>query len=229
MKLSNLAQAMNFSHLLGRERPINVSANIRADDDGDDDDDAMRGKKSRAKSKARADDEKDKDGDDNETDKKGARADEDDEDDDRERREKPDGKKAKRARAEDRERDGDDEEDGDRREEKAHARGVRAGAKAERERCREIFASEAAAGRADVAAHLAFNTNMTAGEAVGTLEALSLSGGRTSSVSLSDRMDGVKTPNPGASDTPPPDMSTAKGMAATMTSVYNKAIGRAPQ
>jgi hypothetical protein len=228
MKLTSLSQALNFSHLLGRERPINVSANVRADEDGDENDDAMRGKKSRAKSKSRADDDTREDGDGNETDRKGksSRAEEDGHDEEEED-ERPDGRKSKKAkskaRAEDREEE--DEEDG----EKAHARGVHAGMRAERERCREIFASEAASGRADVAAHLAFNTNMSAGEAIGTLEALAVSGDRGTHVSLSQRMEGVRTPNPGAGDIAPPDMSTPRGLATAMTSLYDGVTGRTKQ
>lgn len=225
MKLSNLASSLSFAHLLGRERPIGLTANIRADDSDDENDDAMKGRKSKAKG-SRADDDTGEDGDGNETDRKGksARAEDDEE---REHKEEEDERKSKRAkskaRAEDRERE--EEEDGDEREQKAMARGARQ----ERARCKSIFACEGAGVRPDMAAHFAFNTTMSAEEAVGTLNAFAEGSSRGGKQSLDRRMESVQTPNPGSADLPPPDMSTAQGTAAAMVSVYNGVMGRGGQ
>lgn len=46
---------------------------------------------------------------------------------------------------------------------------MKKGRRAERKRCAAIFGSKHAAGRPDMAAHLAFNTRMSAREAIDTL------------------------------------------------------------
>ncbi|MHB9833832.1 hypothetical protein Q8F57_003235 [Paraburkholderia terrae] len=229
MKLSNLASAISFAHLLGRDRPIAVTANVRADDDGDGNDDAMKGRKSKAKG-SRADDDTREDGDGNETDRKGksksARAeDEEEREDEDEEDERPDGRKSKKAKARAEDRESEEEEDGDKREEKAMARGARQ----ERARCKAIFACDGAGVRPDMAAHFAFNTTMAAEDAVSTLNAFAVGGTGSGRQSLSQRMEGVKTPNPGSADLPPPDMSTAQGTAAAMVGAYNAVMGRTGQ
>lgn len=77
-----------------------------------------------------------------------------DDDDDKEK-----GKKAKSRRAEDDDEDAEEDENRD----------VKKGRRAERKRCAAIFGSKHAAGRPDMAAHLAFNTRMSAREAIDTL------------------------------------------------------------
>jgi hypothetical protein len=222
MKLTELASAMTFAHLLGRDKPFTAKA--KADDDGDDDG-AM--KKSKAK-RANADNEDDTDGDGNKTDKKGASAAEDEEEEDEEEEgEKPDGKKAKKAKAKakDGDADSDDEEEEEDGDKKTRAI-ARAAVKQERARCAAIFACDAAGNRPDMAAHLAFNTNMSAEDATGMLKAFALGSPKGGRGGLSARMENVKTPNPGPADLPPPDMSSASGVAAMMTGVYNAALGR---
>jgi hypothetical protein len=229
MKLTTIAGAIPFAHLLGRDRPVNVTANVRADDDGDGNDDAMKGRKSKAKG-SRADDDTREDGDGNETDRKGksksARAEDDEErEDEDEEDERPDGRKSKKAKARAEDREERDEEDGDR-ESKAMARG----ASRERARCKAIFASEGAGVRPDMAAHFAFNTSMSADDAVATLNAFAAGAPKAESrQTLSTRMQDVVTPNPGPADLPPPDMSTAQGTAAAMVGVYNGVLGRGGQ
>ncbi len=73
--------------------------------------------------------------------------------------EKEKGKKAKSRRAEEDDEDAEEDENRD----------VKKGRRAERKRCAAIFGSKHAAGRPDMAAHLAFNTRMSAREAIETL------------------------------------------------------------
>ncbi|WP_400258131.1 hypothetical protein [Serratia nevei] len=73
--------------------------------------------------------------------------------------EKEKGKKAKSRRAEEDDEDAEEDENRD----------VKKGRRAERNRCAAIFGSKHAAGRPDMAAHLAFNTRMSAREAIDTL------------------------------------------------------------
>lgn len=73
--------------------------------------------------------------------------------------EKEKGKKAKSRRAEEDDEDAEEDENRD----------VKKGRRAERKRCAAIFGSKHAAGRPDMAAHLAFNTRMSASEAIDTL------------------------------------------------------------
>jgi len=71
----------------------------------------------------------------------------------------------------------------------------------ERARCATIFGSKAAASRPDFAAHLAFETNLSAKQAVGMLSAFAAGApaGAAKPKSLGNRMAGVKVPNVGAS------------------------------
>lgn len=69
----------------------------------------------------------------------------------------------------------------------------------ERTRCATIFGSKAAASRPDVAAHLAFETDMSAKQAVGMLNAFAAGmPAAAKPKSLGSRMAGVKVPNVGA-------------------------------
>lgn len=71
----------------------------------------------------------------------------------------------------------------------------------ERARCATIFGSKAAASRPDFAAHLAFETDMSAKQAVGMLNAFAAGApaGAAHPKSLGSRMASVKVPNVGAS------------------------------
>ena len=80
-------------------------------------------------------------------------------------------KKAKSKKADDDEEDPDAEEDEDAQEDDDN-KDVKKGRRAEQKRCAQIFGSKAASGRADMAAHLAFNTSLSASEAISTLKAM---------------------------------------------------------
>jgi len=225
-KRAPLAEAVSFAHLL----PLTVGASARAEDDdekdkgpdaendedGEDGDDKKPGGK-KAK-KARADDQGNDDGEDDGTeDDDDPDANDDDGEDDNDK--KPAGKKAKKARADDGDGDGDhdDKEDGP---------SARAGAMGERRRCAAIFGSRHAAGRPDLAAHLAFNTNMSVAEAIGTMKTLvggEKAGARGARSSLADRMRAESVPNPGHGASAAP--TGAKGLAAAMLAASKKAHG----
>ena len=74
----------------------------------------------------------------------------------------------------------------------------KAARKSERARCAAIFASASAGARPDMAAHLAFNTDMSASAAVDMLSAIS-AGSAVQPRGLASRMAAVSTPNVGAS------------------------------
>lgn len=107
----------------------------------EEDDDKEKSKKAKSR---RAEEERDDD----------REPDAEDDDDDKEK-----GKKAKSRRAEEDDEDAEEDENRD----------VKKGRRAERKRCAAIFGSKHAAGRPDMAAHLAFNTRMSAREAIETL------------------------------------------------------------
>ncbi|WP_182074240.1 MULTISPECIES: hypothetical protein [unclassified Serratia (in: enterobacteria)] len=136
-----------FAHLLGLKK--------KASEEEDDDKEKSKKAKSRRAEEERDDEEDAEDDDDRE----------DMEDDDREPGAEDDdddkekGKKAKSRRAEEDDEDAEEDENRD----------VKKGRRAERKRCAAIFGSKHAAGRPDMAAHLAFNTRMSAREAIDTL------------------------------------------------------------
>jgi hypothetical protein len=74
----------------------------------------------------------------------------------------------------------------------------KAGAVEERARCAAIFACSAAATRPDVAAHLAFQTDMSSAAAIGMLNTFA-AGGAPAKQSLASRMANVRVPVVGAS------------------------------
>lgn len=226
-KRATLAETVSFAHLL----PLNPGASARAEDDDDkdkgpdaedgeteDDDKKPAGKKAK---KARADDQGNDDGEDDGADGDGEDADADDgEDNDGEGDDdkKPSGKKAKKARADDKDSDGEDDE-------KEDGPSARAGAMRERRRCAAIFGSRHASGRPDLAAHLAFNTNMSAAEAIGTMKTLvggEKAGARSARSTLADRMQSESVPNPGQGASAP---TGPKGLAAAMIAASKKAQG----
>jgi len=225
-KRAPLAEVVSFAHLL----PLTVGASARAEDDdekdkgpdaendedGEDGDDKKpAGRKAK---KARADDQGNDDGEDDGTeddDDPDANDDDGEDEDDK----KPSGKKAKKAKskADD---GGDDDDDGDDDEDDASAR---AGAMRERARCAAIFGSRHAAGRPDLAAHLAFSTNMSAREAIGTMKTL-VGGQKTGArSSLAARMEAESVPNPGQGSGETP--TGARGLAAAMLQASKKAHG----
>ncbi|GAB0118728.1 hypothetical protein [Acidisoma sp. 7E03] len=228
-KRATPAEAMSFAHLL----PLNPGASARAEDDDDkdkgpdaedgEDEDGKKPAGKKAK-KARADDQGNDDGEDDgadgDGDEDGADADDGENDDgDGEDDKKPAGKKAKKARADDKDGDGEDDE-------KEDGPSARAGAMRERRRCAAIFGSRHAAGRPDLAAHLAFNTTMSAAEAIGTMKTLvggEKAGARSARSTLADRMQAESVPNPGQGAGTAP--TGPKGLAAAMIAASKKAQG----
>lgn len=137
-----------FAHLLGLKK--------KASEEEDDDKEKSKKAKSRRAEEERDDEEDAEDDDDREDmeDDDDREPDAEDDDDDKEK-----GKKAKSRRAEEDDEDAKEDENRD----------VKKGRRAERKRCAAIFGSKHAAGRPDMAAHLAFNTRMSAREAIDTL------------------------------------------------------------
>ncbi|MEL5347061.1 MULTISPECIES: hypothetical protein [Serratia] len=139
---------LKFAHLLGLKK--------KASEEEDDDKEKSKKAKSRRAEEERDDEEDAEDDDDREDmeDDDDREPDAEDDDDDKEK-----GKKAKSRRAEEDDEDAEEDENRD----------VKKGRRAERKRCAAIFGSKHAAGRPDMAAHLAFNTRMSAREAIETL------------------------------------------------------------
>ncbi|HHQ6627783.1 hypothetical protein KGP26_03785 [Serratia sp. JSRIV002] len=160
-----------------------------------------------------------------------------DEDDDKEK-----GKKAKSRHAEEERDEEDAEEDDDEKDmeddddsdpdaedddagaEEDDSTDVKKGSRAERKRCAAIFGSKHAAGRPDMAAHLAFNTRMSAREAISTLAAMGpATAVPTKRSSLDERMQAEQVRlGPDAGGT----AATGKNaLVAKMTSLYDTARG----
>lgn len=133
---------------------------------------------------ARADDDQDDAGDDK--DERKQRDDESDED------------YAKRMEELDK-KEADDEDDDPDVEDEDESDKEKAARASERARCATIFGSKAAASRPDFAAHLAFETDMSAKQAVGMLSAFAAGAPVAAKPkSLGSRMADVKVPNVGA-------------------------------
>lgn len=149
-------------------------------------------------------------------------ADEEDEDKDKE----PKSKKSKKAEDEsddtsaEEDDSSDDEEDEDQDDEpEKESAAVKKGRKAENKRCAAIFASPHAARNVGLAAHLAFETRMSASQAINTMKMARQSAAPVSMGSrLDQRMAAIKLPNIGQ-DAPSKGMSAADKMKA----VYDKA------
>ncbi|CAI1757899.1 hypothetical protein [Serratia proteamaculans] len=190
-----------FAHLMGFKKKASE----------DEDDDKEKGKKAKSR---RAEEERDDEEDAEEEDDREDMEDDDDsdpnaeEDDDKEK-----GKKAKSRRAEE---DDDAEEDDENRD-------VKKGRRAERKRCAAIFGSKHAASRPDMAAHLAFNTRMSAGEAIGTLATMgAVAPAKTARVSLDSRMQAEQV-RLGPDDSKPTPGKNA--LVSKMTGLYDSARG----
>lgn len=187
MKLAKITAALGFAHLLG----LPAAAAARAEEDED--------KKQRADESdddyAKRMEEEDKKGDEDEKGAKKAEGGDDDAGDD----EKDEAKAKGKAEGGD-----DEDEEGDK---------EKAARQSERARCAAIFASPAAGARPDMAAHLAFNTDLSAKAAVDMLGAFAAGGAQPSN--LASRMAGVKTPNVGAS-APAGKQATGPAAAANM-------------
>lgn len=159
--------------------------------------------------------------------------DEDAEDDeDREDAEEQDdekqGRKAKKAEGDDDDPDAEDDEDAEGDDEDAEDddenKDVKKGRRAERKRCARIFGSKAAAGRPDMAAHLAFNTRMSSSEAISTLKAMGAVQPATQRASLDSRMRAEQQVRI-SPDAQAPAAGTAAALVHQMTSLYNSNKG----
>lgn len=209
MQKATMARVLPFAHLLGfgakarrAEDDEEEKKSRRAEEPEDDEDE----KKSR-----RA--EEPEDDEDVEDDDPADDEDAEDEDDD-----KSSGKKGKKAKS--KEEDDEDAEDGDDEDDRE-----KAARRAERARCAAIFRSSAAGVRPDMAAHLAFNTTMSAKKAVSMLELAAMGQGKASR--LADRMASVQIPRVGASGSDPVRAGDpSDDLAAQINAAAEKARGR---
>ncbi|MEG0280291.1 MAG: hypothetical protein RR510_12930 [Morganella sp. (in: enterobacteria)] len=185
-----MAKPFSFMHLIGR--------NAKASEE--DEDKKVRKAKGR---KAEDDEPESEDQDDDEKGKKAKKAKKAEGDD-----EDPD------AEEEDAEGDDEDAEDDD------DNKDVKKGRRAEQKRCARIFGSKAAAGRPDMAAHLAFNTRMSSSEAISTLKAMGAVQPATQRASLDSRMRAEQQVriNP---DAQAPVRGSADALVQQMTTLYN--------
>ncbi|WP_374572542.1 hypothetical protein [Phenylobacterium sp.] len=222
------AATMPFAHLLGlgrkpraakaEEAPERDDEDEARAEDGDDDEDDNKsdGRKSRKSKKGKAeDDESDDD----------PNAEDGDEDDN-----KSDGRKgkSKKGKAEDDDEDEACAEEEDDDEDVASA--ARAGRRAERARCRRIFQAKAAGVRPDMAAQLAFGTDLTSAEAIALLN-VAAGGGQASEAQapsrLHQRMSRIQVPALGSDDRDD-DITPANAPAAKAKAIIgalNKARG----
>ncbi len=132
-------------------------------------------------------------------------------------------KKAKSKKADDDEEDPDAEEDEDAQEDDDN-KDVKKGRRAEQKRCAQIFGSKAAAGRPDMAAHLAFNTSLSASEAISTLKAMGATAPQSNGRSLDARMREEEQVRLGQDADVAPKGSAAS-IANKMNSLYNSNKG----
>lgn len=126
-------------------------------------------------------------------------------------------RKAKGRKAEEDKRDEDAEDDDENKD-------VKKGRRAERKRCARIFGSKAAAGRPDMAAHLAFNTRMSSSEAISTLKAMGAVQPATQRASLDSRMRAEQQVRI-SPDAQEPVRGSADALVQQMTRLYNSNKG----
>ncbi|MCG9534220.1 hypothetical protein [Providencia huaxiensis] len=146
------------------------------------------------------------------------------------------GRKAKKAKSKKAENDDDEDPDAEDDDEDAEDddedaeddednKDVKKGRRAERKRCARIFSSKAAAARPDMAAHLAFNTNLSSSEAISTLKAMgSTPAPQSNRRSLDARMREEEQVRLGQDAQVAPEGS-AEAVAQRMTSLYNRHKG----
>jgi hypothetical protein len=92
---------------------------------------------------------------------------------------------------------------------------------AERARCRAIFAAPAAANNVALAAHLAFDTDLTAEQAIGALALGGKSGG-----GLAARMQSAPNPSLGTGGGPKPNADSPDALAAQIIGAARQARGQ---
>ncbi|EPL8481705.1 hypothetical protein OGQ07_003991, partial [Morganella morganii] len=132
------------------------------------------------------------------------------------------GRKAKKAEDDDDDADAEgDEEDA---EDDDENKDVKKGRRAERKRCARIFGSKAAAGRPDMAAHLAFNTRMSSSEAISTLKAMGAVQPEKPRASLDSRMREEQQVRI-SPDAQTPAHGSADALVQQMTRLYNSNKG----
>ena len=159
---------------------------------------------------------------------KGERDEDAEDDEDREDAEEKQGRKAKKAEGDDDDPDAEDDEDAEGDDEDAEDddenKDVKKGRRAERKRCARIFGSKAAAGRPDMAAHLAFNTRMSSSEAISTLKAMGAVQPATQRASLDSRMRAEQQVRI-SPDAQAPARGSADALVQQMTRLYNSNKG----
>lgn len=188
-----------FAHLIGLGKKARASE--------EDEDKKVR----KAKGRTAEEDERDEDAEDDED-----RENAEDQDDEKQ------GRKAKKAEDDDDDADAEgDEEDA---EDDDENKDVKKGRRAERKRCARIFGSKAAAGRPDMAAHLAFNTRMSSSEAISTLKAMGAVQPPTQRASLDSRMRAEQQVRI-SPDAQAPAAGSAAALAQQMTGLYNSNKG----
>ncbi|WP_274369716.1 hypothetical protein [Morganella morganii] len=195
-----------FAHLLGRGKKAKASE--------EDEDKKVR----KAKGRKAEDDEQEESAEDDEPESE-------DQDDEKQGRK---AKKAKKAEGDDDDPDAEDDEnaEGDDKdaEDDDENKDVKKGRRAERKRCARIFGSKAAAGRPDMAAHLAFNTRMSSSEAISTLKAMGAVQPVTQRASLDSRMREEQQVRI-SPDAQAPVRGSADALVQKMTSLYNSNKG----
>lgn len=196
-----------FSHLLG----LNKKARSSEKEDGN---------ARKAKGRSAEEDERDEDAEDDED-----REDAEDQGDEKQSRK---AKKVKKAGGDDDDADAEDDEDEEGDDENTEGddenKDVKKGRRAERKRCARIFGSKAAAGRPDMAAHLAFNTRMSSSEAISTLKAMGAVQPATQRASLDSRMRAEQQVRI-SPDAQAPAAGSAAALAQQMTGLYNSNKG----
>lgn len=158
----------------------------------------------KAKGRKAEEDERDEDAEDDED-----REDAEEQDDEKQ------GRKAKKAEGDDDDPDAEDDDEN---------KDVKKGRRAERKRCARIFGSKAAAGRPDMAAHLAFNTRMSSSEAISTLKAMGAVQPATQRASLDSRMRAEQQVRI-SPDAQAPARGSADALVQQMTRLYNSNKG----
>ncbi|MFZ6724701.1 hypothetical protein ACO0K2_04330 [Undibacterium sp. MH2W] len=196
-----LSNALPFAHLLG------LSAAKAQDDDQDDE-------------RKQGADESDED-----YAKRMEELDKEDNDGDDEEDEEPAKKSKKSKKASSDDDDQEDDDDSEKADDDDSAKAVKAARNSERARCAAIFASPAAGIRPDMAAHLAFTTNMSSASAIAMLEVAAKGGSATADKkSLANRMASVQTPNPGA-NAGSPSANPSQALAQQILAAGKKARG----
>lgn len=210
MKLPAMAGASPFAHLLGRARVAKKA------EEGEEDPKAKRVASEEEEEREERDEEEREDAKRAESEKDEGEADDGEEDEDARRAKKSKKAKGKKADAEDGDPDEGDEEPDDDTEAKAERRG----AIRMQKRCATIFQSKHAAGNVALAAQLAFNTRMSADEAIGVMAAASSGPAAPRASSLRERMSAERPPVVG------PDASqAAPNLAAQILAAGQKRRG----